>query len=205
MTAKYQFFKNPPSSLVETDAKQVLHVRIVNRDILSFKDLCERIAGRSTFNAGEVEGIMSLFKEEMVSALSDGDRVELEDIGIFEATASCPPVSDPKKIRAESIHFSRVVFRAAKSLRRKMNLMRFERAAGFGKQETFPEEERRARILRYLQRNEEIRSSTCMGLNACSRYQAQADLSGLNASGNILRLGGPKMAVYVLANKEEAK
>lgn len=28
MAAKYQFFKNPPSSLVETGAKPVLHVRI---------------------------------------------------------------------------------------------------------------------------------------------------------------------------------
>ena len=205
MAAKYQFFKNPPSSLVETGAKPVLHVRIVDRDVLSFKDLCRRIAGRSTFNAGEVEGIMSLFKEEMVGALSDGDRVELEDIGIFEATASCPPVSNAKDIRAESIRFSRVVFRAAKSLRRRMNLMKFERASGFRKQDAFPEEERLARILRYPRRNGEIRSSTCMGLNACSRYQAQADLNRLKAGGNILRLGGPKVAVYVLANKEEAK
>ena len=137
MAAKYQFFKNPPSSLVETGAKPVLHVRIVDRDVLSFKDLCRRIAGRSTFNAGEVEGIMSLFKEEMVGALSDGDRVELEDIGIFEATASCPPVSNAKDIRAESIRFSRVVFRAAKSLRRRMNLMKFERASGFRKQDAY--------------------------------------------------------------------
>ena len=40
-----------------------------------------------------------------------------------------------------------------------MNLMKFERASGFRKQDAFPEEERLARILRYLRRNGEIRSS----------------------------------------------
>ena len=112
MPAKYLFYKNPHSPGQKEEEEGVLHARIVEGQVLRFEKLCERIADRSSFNEGEVKGMMSLFKEELVRSLKDGDPVEIEGIGLFYPTAKCPPIRNPKEIRAESIHFSKVAFRS---------------------------------------------------------------------------------------------
>lgn len=203
MTAMYQFFKNPPSHKEGEEGEAVLHARLVNCQAVDFKSLCERIAMRSTFAEGEVAGIMSFFREELINALMNGDKVDLEGIGCFSAVLKCPPIHNPKEIRAESIHFSRVVFKACKELRRDMSLMKVERAPNSPKIDGCPAGQRRKRILAYLAENPDIQSSMCMMLNGCSRYVAQIDLKYLSDKGLIVRLGGPKVAVYVLPGKEE--
>ena len=83
-----------------------------------------------------------------------------------------------------------------------MSSMHFERATDYRKPDAYTPEQRQERILRYLSRHGEISSSDCMGVNACSRYLAQGDLKQLREQGRIVRLGGPKNAVYVLPKKE---
>lgn len=203
MSAKYQFFKNPRSTEQASDGKAPLHARIVGGKTVRFEKLCERIATRSTFKTGEVMGIMSLFREELISALLDGDKLELKGVGTFQATAQCPPIDNPKEIRAESIHFSRILFNASKELKRELSIMRFERASDYRKPDVYTEEERQMRILQYLQSHTCIKSSACMGLNQCSRYVAQNDLKGLYDEGCLSRLGGPRVAVYVLPEQKK--
>lgn len=205
MPAKYQFFKNPQSPQQKEEDEGVLHARIVEGQTLRFEKLCELIADRSTFKVGEVQGVMTLFKEELIRSLKEGDPVEIEGVGTFYATATCAPIHDPKEIRAESIHFSRIVFRACKELKREMSLMRFERAADYRKPNVYSPEQRRLRILRYLEKNREISSAWCMGLNQCSRYVAQADLKFLKEEGALVCLGGPRVAVYVLPDKAKTE
>lgn len=203
MSARYLFFRNPHAPSQDEGEEGVLHARVVQGQVLRFDDLCERIAGRSTFTSGEVKGLMTLFQEELVSSLKNGDPVEVDGIGSFYVTAKCPPIHDSNEIRAESIHFSRVVFRACKELKREMSTMRFERASDFRKPNAYTAEQRQQRILRFLVTNREISSSRCMGLNHCSRYLAQGDLKELRKQGQVIRLGGPKVAIYVLPDKEE--
>ena len=202
MPAKYLFYNNPHSPGQEEE-EGVLHARIVEGQVLRFEKLCEIIADRGTFNEGEVKGVMTFFKEELVRALKDGDSVEIDGIGSFYVTAKCPPIRDPKEIRAESIRFSKVVFRACKELKKEMSSMHFERATDYRKKVAYTPGQRQERILRYLSNHREVTSSDCMGVNVCSRYIAQQDLKLLREEGRIVRLGGPKVAVYVLAEKKE--
>lgn len=202
MPAKYLFYKNPHAPEQEGE-EGVLHPRVVEGRVFRFEKLCERIADRSSFNVGEVKGVMALFKEELIGSLKEGNPVEIDGIGSFYVTAKCPPIRNPKEIRAESIHFSKVVFRACKELKREMSLMHFERATDYRKPDAYTAEQRRERILRYLSSHRDISSSDCMGLNVCSRYLAQGDLQLLRKQGQIVRLGGPKVAVYVLQEKED--
>lgn len=203
MPAKYLFYKNPHASLQSEESEGALHARIVRGQVVRFDKLCEMIADRSTFSEGEVKGLMTLFKDELVFALKQGDAVEVEGIGLFYPTAKCPPIRDPKEIRAESIRFSKVVFRACKELKQEMSTMKFERAEDYRKKEPYTPVQRQERILRYLSSHRGITSSDCMGLNVCSRYIAQQDLKQLRGEGRIVRLGGPKAAVYVLPEKKE--
>lgn len=200
MPAKYLFYKNPHAPAQGED-DGVLHARVVDGEVLRFDQLCEIIASRSTFNRGEVKGIMILFKEELARALKEGDSVELDGVGTFSVTAKCPPVHSPKEIRAESIRFSKVVFRACKELKKEMDTMSFERATDYRKKVPYTAGQRQERILAYLSDQGGLSSSDCMRLNACSRYIAQLDLKALREAGRIIRLGGPRVALYVLAEK----
>ena len=196
MPAKYLFYKNPHSPHQTEEEEGVLHARIVEGQVLRFDKLCEKIADRSTFNEGEVKGLMTCFKEELILALKEGNPVEIDGIGLFSVTAKCPPIRNPQEIRAESIHFSKVVFRACKELKKEMSSMTFERATDYRRKDAYTPEQRQERILRYLSNHREVSSSDCMGVNVWSRYLEQ---------GRIVRLGGPKVAVYVLPEKEDTK
>ncbi|WP_075556663.1 HU family DNA-binding protein [Parabacteroides timonensis] len=204
MPAKYLFYKNPHSPS-QKEEEGVLHARIVEGQVLRFDKLCRKIADRTTFNEGEVKGMMATFKEELVQALKDGDSVEIEGIGLFSVTAKCPPIRNPKEIRAESIQFSKVTFRACKELKKEMSSMHFERASDYRRKDAYTPQQRQERILRYLSNHRDISSSDCMGVNVCSRYIAQGDLKQLREEKRIVRLGGPKIAVYVLPEKGEAE
>lgn len=205
MPAKYLFYKNPHSPEQKEEEEGVLHARIVEGQVLRFEKLCERIADRSSFNVGEVKGVMACLKEELIRSMKEGDSVEVDGIGLFYPTAKCPPIKNPKQIRAESIQFSKVIFRPCKELKKEMSLMRFERATDYRKNDTYTAGQRLERILRYIANHREISSSDCMGVNGCSRYQAQNDLKRLREEGRIVRLGGPRKAVYVLPEKEETR
>lgn len=201
MSAKYQFFKTPRPGSKEGE-EVTLHARIVNGSVVHLDQLCARVARRSTFQEGEVRGVLSVLIDEMIQAMKDGDKVEIDGFGSFYPTLSCPPIADPKEIRAESIHFSRVAFRGSDRLRQAMKGMPIERSPYSSRKATdCPAELRRQKILALLEQQKEIQSSDCMRVNHCSRYMAQSDLKALFVAGNICRLGGPKVAVYVLADK----
>lgn len=60
-------------------------------------------------------------------------------------------------------------------------------------------EERKTRMLDYLQRNESITTITYTKLNACSRYQATADLKKYVEEMMLYRVGGSTHVTYLLA------
>lgn len=198
MSARYQFFRTPASLLAPENGDK-LHVRIVDSRIIHIQELCDNIRAKSSFSSGDVKGVVDLLKEEIILALSEGDKVDLEGIGGFEATLTCPPVQNPKEIRAESIRFSRVVFRPAETLNRRLKSMTVERAPLYPKPESLePEEKRYARIFSYLKKEPFIRSAECMGLNHCSRYRAQQDLKTLYNAGKLECPTGPRAGFYSL-------
>lgn len=201
MPAKYQFFKTPrPGS--KSGEKSVLHARIVDGSVVHLEQLSARVAGRSTFQEGEVKGLLSVLIDEIIKAMRDGNKVVIDGFGCFYPTLSCLPVSNPDEIRAESIHFSRVAFRGCEELRQAMKGMTVERSSYSSRKATdCPVEVRCRKILDFLREQKEIQSSDCMQLNHCSRYIAQSDLKTLYKEGLIRRLGGPKVSVYVLAEK----
>lgn len=205
MSAKYQFFKTPRQENKQEE-KAALHARVVESSTVRMDDLCNRVSMRTTFQQGEVRGIAVTLIEEMINAMKDGDKVEIDGLGMFYPTLTCPPVTDPKEIRAESIHFSRVVFRGCQQLRKSMKSMQVERSVYSSRKATdCPDETRRQQILDYLQKEGQVQSSDCMRLNHCSRYMAQHDLKALKDEGLILRIGGPKVAMYILNQAKPAK
>lgn len=197
MTARYGFFKNPPRE--EEEDKPVLHARIVPGRVIRIERIATEVSASSSFSAADIKGLLQALGDQIVSHLEDGDEIDIEGIGHFSVSLRCPKITKPTQARAEDIYFKSVNFRCSKKIVDRLRCMKVEREPGSSKVPLYTEEERKKNILAYLEKEGAVMSSTCMGLNACSRYMALKDLADLQQEEKIVKLGRRKIAVYALA------
>lgn len=200
MAARYAFFKNPPREGDED--KQVLHARIVPGRVIRMDRIATEVSAFSSFSAADIKGLMQAIGDQIVSHLEDGDELDVEGIGHFSVSLRCPKITKPTQARAEDIYFKSVNFRCSKRIVDRLRYMKVEREPGTSQAPLYTEEERKKNILDFLEKEGVVMSSTCMGLNACTRYMALKDLKDLQQKGKIVKLGRRKIAVYALAAEE---
>lgn len=201
MTAQYGLFKNPPRK-GEKD-NDILHARIMPGRTIRIDRITREISECTSFSPGDVKGLLQAFADMLVSYLEDGDEVELEGLGHFSVSLKCPKVTNPRQVRAEDIRFKSVNFRCSKEITDRLACMRVERKPGSSQPMKYTSEERKKKILQFLESHETIMSSDCMGINECTRYLALKDLKELIAEKKIVKEGFRKIAVYVLSKESE--
>lgn len=202
MTAQYGLFRNPPRKGGKED--NILHARIIPGRTIRIDRITNDISQCTSFSPGDVKGLLQAFADVLVLYLEDGDDVELEGLGHFSVSLQCPKITNPREVRAEDISFKSVNFRCSKRITERLRRMHVERKPGSSKPCKYSSEERKKKIMQYLEKNTNIMSSDCMGLNECSRYMALKDLKELIAENKIVMQGFRKVAVYVLANPSPA-
>lgn len=211
MCAKYAFYKNPPNK--ETGETGSLYAKVISDNKITTNQLAFNISTKSTFTTGDVKGVIQAVAEELRWYLREGDTVEIDGIGIFSVSLKTPKgITDPKQIRAESIRFNNVVYRASPKLKHDLISIPLTRAV-LPKRKELAEEERLNRILERLKTEHLVSSTDCMNFNQCSRYRALKDLKILLEQGKLTWLGRGKQKYYVLRenwlkgmrNEEEGK
>ena len=88
-------------------AKPRLHARIVPRGVITTEMLSEEIHDASSLTTGDVEATITMLSKAIIRNLKQGKRIHIKGLGYLEMTLQCPPIKDPKEIRAESISSSR--------------------------------------------------------------------------------------------------
>lgn len=196
MCAKYSFYKNPPDKA--TGEEGGLYAKVVAGEKITTYQLADEIANNCSFSSGVVKGVIEALSRQLFLHLLDGNTVEIDGIGNFSVTLKTPKgITDAKQIRAESISFNNVVYRASPDLKHKLKSIPLVRAT-LPKRKEQTEEERREKILTKLKENRIISTTDCMGFNQCSRYQALKDLNKLFEEKKLARLGRGKQKYYVL-------
>ena len=202
MTAQYSLFKNPGEE--GKNGKPTLHARLVNQRIIRTEELAEYISDSCSFSTADVKGMLEALKNRLATGLKHGAIIELEGLGTFTVSMKCPALMEEKDIKPKHVQFNKVVFRCAKELRRDLKHMEVERSGEKSRLKGLSADKRKANILNYLQANETISSSSCRGLNGCSKYMALKDLGELREEGKIVRLGYRSNAQYGLAKQKES-
>ena len=124
MAALYDLFRTPQPK----DEKKVrYHARSVVTGKVSTRDLVRTIAGRSAFKEGVVTGVLMALEDALRDALAEGKSVQLDGVGAFRISAKSPSVRDRHEIRAESIEFKGVVYKADNRLLKKLSTTKFMR------------------------------------------------------------------------------
>ena len=124
MAALYDLFRTPQQ---KGETKVRYHARAVVTGKTSTKDLIRTISKRSAFKEGVVTGVLIALEEVLRDELAAGKSVQLDGVGAFRISAKSPSVRDRHEIRAESIEFKGVVYKADKQLLKKLSGTKFMR------------------------------------------------------------------------------
>ena len=124
MAALYDLFRTPQPK----DEKKVrYHARSVVTGKMSTQHLVRTIAQRSAFKESVVTGVLLALEDVLSESLTEGKSVQLDGVGAFRISAKSPSVRDRREIRAESIEFKGVVYKADKKLLKKLSATKFLR------------------------------------------------------------------------------
>ena len=125
MPVKYDFFLTPQPK--EKQQQVRYHARVVVERTLDNKDIATEISKRCTINKAEAMAVMDEMAEIFLQKLGEGHAIKLEGIGTFRISAKSPSVRAKNEVRAESIKFGGVVFRAEKKLLRRLSNTKFQK------------------------------------------------------------------------------
>ncbi len=200
MSVKYALYETPTPN--KNGKKQPLHARIVPTTTIRLDRIIKEVSAFSSFSSSDIKGLLQAFIDQLVSHLEDGNDLELEGLGHFNATLRCPKETDPKKIKTQHIRFKTVKFRCSKEVRKRLNSMEFKKVSRNLKGSPYSTEQRKKNIIAYLEKNQTIQTFFCMTLNGCTRYLAKKDLKEMLKEGTIVNLGYRKMSIYGLPDND---
>ena len=87
--------------------------------VVSIRDVAKRIAERSSFSRGELEGCVGEFLLERLNVLEEGNIVQLADLGNFRMTIkTASPTLTAEEFKTNCIEGGHVVFHPGKDLRK---------------------------------------------------------------------------------------
>ena len=199
MKAKYDFRVMP--NLQGKEEELGLYPQLVTSGTITMKDLMERASRHSGFNPAEVLGIVTFLEDAMVKYLSQGYHVKLGDIGTFSAGLTSRKVMSKEEIRANSVHFDNVHFKADKKFRKKIGMeMKLERVEPYRAFQTssdeYTPEERFQLLLAHLDANGFITCKKYSELTGLLKNKASAELRKWAEEGRISREGRVPHVIY---------
>lgn len=112
-----------------TDRDEVKYsVTTVSNGNVDLDALAEIMTDGSTFNYGEIKGMIENLSRLIAKTLKDGYTVTIDGLGTFGVTAQPNrDVEDPSKIRAESIKLKSISYRPSPKLKERLSDVEFTR------------------------------------------------------------------------------
>ena len=130
MAAQYDL--KPGLSPKGKEEEQVLYPKLVAYGTKTLKDILNDATLHSGLNASTVLGVVTFLEDTLAEYLANGYNVKLGNIGTFSASLKSRKVTTKEEIRAKSIHFDNVRFKAAKELKKEIaQQMKLERVDAY--------------------------------------------------------------------------
>lgn len=207
MKAKYDFRVMP--NMQGTEEENILYPQLVTEGTKTLKDIMYHASHHSGLNEAAVAGVMTFLEDVIVEYLASGYNVKLGEIGTFSASLKSRRVKDKKEIRAQSVHFDNVNFKASKKLRRainaKMHLERVEPIRSFRTSSTqYTAEERFELLSKYLKENGFISCKTYAQLTGLLKGKATSELRQWYYERKIDKEGRVPHIIYVPKKENQA-
>lgn len=110
------------------DKETNIRVQLLSWDTIDTKAFVEYLADKNNISKGEAYRNLSMVIEGIEGVLKDGNILNLDDFGNFSLNGSfCEDKEPGENHRAESIQVKNIVFKAVKSLKRRIAAAGFEK------------------------------------------------------------------------------
>ncbi|RHJ83939.1 hypothetical protein [Parabacteroides sp. AM08-6] len=197
MSINYSLYPVPTPRGKESEKRQYWSARVKPSGTKNLKDICKMVSSCTTFNPGEVKGVMDALNQWITIWMSEGYNVNLEGIGILSLALKSENVEDGQGYGLTTCidGFNFLPSPDLKGAAKKFELKRIKRV----QKEMFTSEERKKRIIDYLIKNNSINSSDCMLINNCTKRVALSDLKEMMNAGDLLQIGRGRMLMYIRA------
>lgn len=97
-------------------------------DTIGINKLADRIAQLSTVNGADVRAVLYGIIETLPEFLSDGNSVQLGDLGYFRVGISSTGEENEEDVNASSIRRSKILFRPGTRIAEMLNNLSFKKA-----------------------------------------------------------------------------
>jgi len=128
MSIKYKMIHRGDYLNPEGQKKTGFYPQVVRSRTLNTEEVALKVARGKRLNAIDAKATIEILLACIEDELLDGNSVCFDGFGTFALTAECREVSDPTKIRAESISVKRVTFTPSKPLKKRLKSAEFVRA-----------------------------------------------------------------------------
>lgn len=202
MSLKYDFYE--VNELNNTKGKY--RARAVSQGKISTEKLTKWISQCSGVSAAEAKGFIEILTDSLLDFVGDGYEVEVGKLGYFSASVTSELVDDPKKVRAESIRFNKLVFRTGIQAKKRIAGAEIERVSqprykNKAKQTT--REQRWELLKKYLINKPVITRTDYTHLTGIRRTQvALDDLNSFIEDGLMERHGAGRTVVYIATKRQ---
>ena len=179
MATQYDLMKSVSPKGKEEES--VLYPKIVPYGTKTLKDIMKDTATGSGLNPAVVQGVVTMLESKLAQYLANGYNVKIGNIGTFSATLKSRKVTSKDEIRAKSIHFDNIHFRAAKELKKEIGLqMKLERVSPYKRfkasSDEHTPEERFLLLTTYLDKHGYITRSEYSELTGLLKTKAAMEL-----------------------------
>lgn len=198
MAIKYDFVE--VNELNKTKGKY--RARAVSSGKITTDKLAQWIRQTSGVSAAEAKGFIDILTDAMLDFIKDGYEVQVGDLGYFSASVTSQLVDGPDEIRAESIRFNRLNYRAGIYVKKKIlsaGIERVERPRNKSKAKETTRKERAEMLKEYLTEKPVITRTDYMRLTrAKNALAAIRDLNAFIDEGWLTKYGAGRTVVYLL-------
>ncbi len=198
MSLKYDFFA--VNELKSTEGKY--RARAVSRGKITTEKLLKWISQTSSLSMAQAKGDLEIITDAIMDYIADGYEVEVGKLGYFFASVTSELVDEPTELRAESVRFNKLNFRAGVQVKKRIvtaGVERVKQPRYKRKIKTSSREERAKKLKKYLETNAFVTRSAYAEMMRISRdSSAVQDLNVFREEGWLQRYGAGKTVIYML-------
>lgn len=195
MSIQYDIFKNS----LKTEDEAMLQAQFVSQGTITTEKLIAWMSKIAGYHPGQIKGILTTLNDAVLDFLEDGYEVQLGELGYFSVSLTSRQVKDRKEIRAESVRFKKLNFRASSQTRNRLKSAKIERVDTPVKRSvSISREDRIARIKKILSGKPFITRAEYMRITGVLKDKALSDLKSFIEEGWLDKYGAGKTIVYLL-------
>lgn len=197
MPILFDFYESPDPTSGEE--KPRYHARVVTVNNLSTDEVIERLTFATTLTPGDIRNVLVSLSDLIAQSLGNSERVNLEEIGSFQAVLKTEREINPDKTRAQSVWFKTVRFKPDQKLKNKLKNVGTSRSSIKRHSAKLSNEDIDKFLTRYFTENETLSRRKLEEICGLRQSTASRHIRRLLDEGKIRNIHHQRQAIYVPA------